>query len=232
MTIKPRGNILALGGRPEEEGGHKPLKISVDKFVAQGLEKVGNKSQFLESVARPVLEKLDPGEASVFLWKIDIYLSQGIVVAAKEGNFSQVQALGWLANQLEDARKLCGIPQSNGELKEKLTPTWEKQVWENLNELLNSIANKESLELIPGATVVFLRCGLPSHIKDKFRLDIEELERQIEKAEETGCGFHLIDDDRERVKERLRRVATRVAPPILDKLASCLEDEEKHKGLV
>ncbi len=101
---------MALGGRPKEQGGHKPLKISVDKFVAQGLEKVGNKSQFLESVARPVLEKMDPGEASVFLWQIDTYLSRGIVVAAKQGNFSQVQALGWLANQLEDARNLCGIP--------------------------------------------------------------------------------------------------------------------------
>lgn len=224
---------MALGGRPKEEGGHKPLKISVNKFVREALEKVGNKSQFLESVARPVLEKMDPGEGSVFLWKIDVYISQGIIVAAKEGNFSQVQALGWLASLLEDARKLCGIPQLNGELKEKLMPTWGKQVWENLNELLNSIANKESLELIPEATVLFLRCGLPSHIKDKFRLDIEELERRIEEAEEeTGGGFHLIDEDRERVKERLGRVATRFVPSILDKVASCLEDEEKHYGLV
>lgn len=118
---------MVLGGRPKEQGGHKPLKISVDKFVAQGLEKVGNKSQFLESVARPVLEKMDPGEASIFLWQIDIYLSQGIIAATKEGNFGQVQALGWLASQLEDARKLCGIPQSKEELQLKRKMIFESE---------------------------------------------------------------------------------------------------------
>jgi hypothetical protein len=101
---------LALGGRPKEQGGHKPLKISVDKFVADGLEKVNNKSQFLEEVARPILEKLDPGDASIFLWQIDAYISQGIIQAGKKGDYKQIQALGWLAEQLRDARKLCGIP--------------------------------------------------------------------------------------------------------------------------
>jgi hypothetical protein len=104
---------MALGGRPKEQGGHKPLKISVDKFVAEALEKVGNKSQFIESVAYPVLKKLDPGEASVFLWEIDAYISQHIKAATNNRNFEQVQALSWLADQLEDARKLCGNPPSN-----------------------------------------------------------------------------------------------------------------------
>lgn len=101
---------MALGGRPKEQGGHKPLKISVDKFVAQALEKVDNKSQFIEKVVRPVLEQLDPGEASAFLWQIDVYISQQIIVATNNANFKQAQALSWLAGQLEDARKLCGIP--------------------------------------------------------------------------------------------------------------------------
>ena len=114
-------------GRPKEQDGHKRINISVDKFVAQGLEKVGNKSQFLESVARPVLEKMDPGEASIFLWQIDIYLSQGIIAATKERDFGQVQALGWLASQLEDARKLCGIPQSKGELQLRRKMVFESE---------------------------------------------------------------------------------------------------------
>lgn len=104
---------MALGGRPKEEGGHTPLKITVNEFVARALEKVDNKSQFLESVARPVLEKLDPGEASSFLWNVDAYLKQGIAKATQEGNFTLVQTLSWLAGQLEEARQLCGPPPSD-----------------------------------------------------------------------------------------------------------------------
>jgi hypothetical protein len=98
-------------GRSKEKGGHKRHNVSFEKFISDALKKVGNKSQFLESVARPVLKKLDPGEASVFLWQIDNLLSQGIIKATKEGNFEQVQALSWIADQLEDARRLCGTPQ-------------------------------------------------------------------------------------------------------------------------
>ncbi len=104
---------ITLGGRPKEQGGHKTLNISVDKFVAEALAKVDNKSQFIEKVARPVLEQLDPGEASVFLWQIDVYISQQIITATQNQNFNQAQALSWLASQLEDARKLCGIPPSD-----------------------------------------------------------------------------------------------------------------------
>ena len=110
---------MALGGRPREEGGHKPLKISLNKFVREALEKVGNKSQFLEKVAQPVLEKMDPGDASFFLYQIDVYISRGIINAAQKGDFKQVSALGWLANCLEDARKLCEIPPLNLKLPEE-----------------------------------------------------------------------------------------------------------------
>jgi len=134
---------LSLGGRPKEEGGHKPLRISVNKFVRDGLKKVGNKSQFLEKVAQPVLEKMDPGEASFFLWQIDVYISQGIIKAAREENFKQVSALSWLANSLEDARKLCGTPPTgyktgiletgfNGTMKEKFLEALGNVVEENI----------------------------------------------------------------------------------------------------
>jgi len=99
-----------MGGRPKEEGGHKTLKISVDKFVSDGLKKVPNKSQFIEKVARPVLEKLDPGELSPFLWQVDFCIRQKIIDATKEDNFKLVSGLSFIANCLEDARKLCGKP--------------------------------------------------------------------------------------------------------------------------
>lgn len=104
---------MAIGGRPKEEGGHKPLKISVNKFVRDALEKVGNKSQFLEKVAQPILEKMDPGEGSLFLWRIDVFISQGIIKAAQKRDFKQVETLGWLADCLEDARKLSHVPPAN-----------------------------------------------------------------------------------------------------------------------
>jgi len=48
---------------------------------------------------------------------VHVHLSRVLVLVMhiryQEGNFNQVQALGWLAAQLEDARKLCGIPQLN-----------------------------------------------------------------------------------------------------------------------
>lgn len=38
----------SYSGRPKEEGGHKPLKISVNKFTHNVLQEVGNKSKFIE----------------------------------------------------------------------------------------------------------------------------------------------------------------------------------------
>lgn len=113
-------------GRPKEQGGHKRINVTVEKFVSDALQKVPNKSQFLEKVARPVLEQLDPGEASVYVWKIEMFISQGIIKATQEGNFKQAQALGWLADQLEDARALCGMPPSNLEFS-ALKSTEESQ---------------------------------------------------------------------------------------------------------
>lgn len=100
----------SYAGRPKEEGSHTPLRISVNKFVSEALEKVPNKSKFLEEVAQPILEKLDPGDASYFLWQIDDFLSRGIEKANREKDFKQAYALSWLGNCLEDARKLCGAP--------------------------------------------------------------------------------------------------------------------------
>lgn len=109
-------------GRPKEKRGHKRHNISFDRFISEALEKVGNKSQFLEKVARPVLEKLDPGEASVFLWQIDKDIIQGINEATQKRDFKQVSALSWLADCLDDARKLCGPPPPNVKDEEKTKP--------------------------------------------------------------------------------------------------------------
>jgi hypothetical protein len=100
-------------GRKKEQGGHTRINLSVEKFVSDALGKVGNRSQFAEKVMKPVLEKLDPAEASVFVWRIDAYIIQGISKAAQQEDFKQVQALAYLASCMEDARKLCGVPPSD-----------------------------------------------------------------------------------------------------------------------
>jgi len=98
---------MSLGGRPKEEGGHKPLKISVDDFVYNALNKVRNKSKFIEKSIRPILKQFDPGEACKTLTKIDKMISQEIIKATEERNYDQVAALVALYNSFGDYRELC-----------------------------------------------------------------------------------------------------------------------------
>ncbi len=113
---------MALGGRPKEEGGHKPFKLSFDKFTSQALEKIregnGNISGFVESELSPVLKQLDPGESSIHIWRIEQYLAGRIIDAASNGEFETVKALGSIGNALKDYRKLAGIPPSDSEIQQ------------------------------------------------------------------------------------------------------------------
>lgn len=98
---------MALGGRPKEEGGHKPLKISVDDFVYRALNKVENKSRFIEETLRPILKQFDPGDMCQVVSDIYKKIAQEIIQATKIGKYDKVAALAAFANSLEDYRKLC-----------------------------------------------------------------------------------------------------------------------------
>jgi len=98
---------MALGGRPREEGGHKPLKISVDDFVYSALDKVENKSRFIEETLRPILKQFDPGDVCQVVSEIYEKIAQEIIQATHEGKYDKVAALAAFANSLEDYRKLC-----------------------------------------------------------------------------------------------------------------------------
>lgn len=101
-------------GRPREEDGHKRINISIDKFTAGALDKIrkgdGNVSRFIEKQLRPVLENLDPGEASIHVWRIEAYLSQQIIKATEQNKPDTVIALASIATAIKDFRNLCGIP--------------------------------------------------------------------------------------------------------------------------
>jgi len=104
-------------GRRKEEGGHKRINVSVDDFTYKALKKIrkgdGNVSRFIEKQLRPVLENLDPGEASIHIWRIEAYLNGQIMKAMQKDNPELVQALASIAAALKDFRNLCGIPPPN-----------------------------------------------------------------------------------------------------------------------
>jgi hypothetical protein len=104
-------------GRPKEKGGHKRINISVDKFTEKALTKIregdGNISRFIEKQLKPVLENLDPGEASIHVWRIETYLSRQIVKATQQNKPDTVIALASIATALKDFRNLCGVPPRN-----------------------------------------------------------------------------------------------------------------------
>jgi hypothetical protein len=62
MTIK-LGAILALGGRPKEEGGHKPYKLTFDKLTSEEFERLRSRgvkiSKFVESKLKQHKDNLD-----------------------------------------------------------------------------------------------------------------------------------------------------------------------------
>lgn len=99
-------------GRPKEEGGHKRINISINDFTDKALDKIrkgGNVSRFIEKQLRPVLENLDPGEASIHVWRIEAYLGRQIIKAVKKDKPELAQTLGSLATAIKDFRDLCGI---------------------------------------------------------------------------------------------------------------------------
>jgi len=49
---------MALGGRPKEDGGHKPLKITLCISVYEYLGRADNKSEFIESLTREYANRL------------------------------------------------------------------------------------------------------------------------------------------------------------------------------
>jgi len=104
-------------GRKKEKGGHKRINISLDKQIREKLEKLksqgGNVSQFIEDEIKPTLEKLDPAEQSIHIYRIQIYLSNQIIEALKTNDFETVKVIGSIASAFDNYRKLANIPPLN-----------------------------------------------------------------------------------------------------------------------
>lgn len=94
-------------GRPKEEGGHQRIAISVNNFTYSALEKVENKSKFIEQSIRPILKQFDPGEACEILRKIEKMISEEMTQAIEERNYDKVAALATLSNSFKEYMNLC-----------------------------------------------------------------------------------------------------------------------------
>jgi len=107
-------------GKPKQEGGHKRINISINKFTNEALQKIrkdnGNISKFIEKQLKPTLEKLDPGEASIHIWRIEIYLAQQIILATQQNKPEITEALASIAVALKNFRSLCGLPPADFDL--------------------------------------------------------------------------------------------------------------------
>jgi len=83
---------MALGGRPKEEGGHRPLKISLEQFISEALKKVGNKSKFIETVLRPILKAFEELSDMYHIGWEPMMIAQKIQQATEEGNLKKIDA--------------------------------------------------------------------------------------------------------------------------------------------
>jgi hypothetical protein len=98
---------MSYGGRPKIGSGHKPLNLSIEFDVLDKLEKVPNKSEFVEEAITPLLEQLDPGPSCPFLHAVDGLAQQELVKAALRKDFAKVSTIGSMMNSWRDYRLLC-----------------------------------------------------------------------------------------------------------------------------
>jgi hypothetical protein len=105
---------LSLGGRPEEEDGHKPINLSLNAETHKVLMKIhnksGNRSKFVEKVVRPHIQQLDPGESCKILGEFDQRLRNEIVTALSKHNFEKAATLATIGDVLTPFMSLCRIP--------------------------------------------------------------------------------------------------------------------------
>jgi hypothetical protein len=104
---------MALGGRPKEENGHERIDLTLNKKTREKLDKIkkkkGNVSKFIEKELKPTLDKLDPGELSIHIYRIQVYLANEISDALQQGKLEDLKVLAGIANAIDDYRALAGI---------------------------------------------------------------------------------------------------------------------------
>lgn len=99
---------MTTGERPEEEGGHGPVNLSLNKMTRDLLDKVEsnkektgvNRSKFVESALYPTATQIDPGPAAEVIDGILGTLSDAITMAVNSREYDKANALSWVAGQI------------------------------------------------------------------------------------------------------------------------------------
>jgi len=104
---------MTIGGRPEEEGGHTPTKLSLNHYVRTCLDKImengGNASQFAEKYLEAPCTHLDPAPACAVVSKIKQILDEELASAYREGDYSKMQVLAVMRGSIEPEVDACGL---------------------------------------------------------------------------------------------------------------------------
>jgi len=119
---------MSLGGRPKDGPGHRPFNMSLRKDVYDMLEKVPNKSDFVERTIRPVLEQLDPGPACEFLREIDEKAKDTVLEAHNNKDYAKAMTVEAIMCSLEDYRALCTETFSDKKSCENAGGRWKNGV--------------------------------------------------------------------------------------------------------
>ncbi len=98
---------MSLGGRPKIGSGHEPLNISIESGILKKLEKVPNKSDFIEKSIIPLLNQLDPGPSCAFLNAVDNIAQQELHKATIKKDYEKISTIGSMMASWGDYRLLC-----------------------------------------------------------------------------------------------------------------------------
>ena len=93
-------------GRPAEEGGHKPLKFSLNAETRAALAKVKKRqpvSKFIEEVVQPLARQFDPGPSSPLALEIIGKIRSERDMAFKSEDMEEVVALDYLLLRVKPA---------------------------------------------------------------------------------------------------------------------------------
>jgi hypothetical protein len=106
-------NKMALGGRPEEEGGHTATKLSLNHDVRRCLDKImengGNASKFAEKHLEGPCREYDPGPACTVVSKIKQILDDELASAYRDGDYSKMQVVAEMRGRIQPEVDACGL---------------------------------------------------------------------------------------------------------------------------
>jgi hypothetical protein len=104
---------ITIGGRPPEEGGHKPFKLSLNDDIHKCLSKIKengkNASQFVENYLKNPCALLDPGTACSTISEIAQIVEKKLDSAYQDRDYSKIQVYAELMGRLEPDISACGL---------------------------------------------------------------------------------------------------------------------------